>query len=63
VEENNLGWVAEVGDYAKLNSKLKAISECGKLDLKKMKNSVWENSNYAFDLDKQIRLLLEEDVF
>lgn len=63
VKENNLGWVAEVANYTDLNSKLKTISECGKLELEKMKKSIWENSNYAFDLDKQIRSLLEEDVF
>ncbi len=63
VRENNLGWVAEVGNYTDLNSKLKTISECSKLELEKMKKSIRENSNYAFDLDKQIKFLLEEDVF
>ena len=58
-----MGWVAEVANYTDLNSKLKTISECGKLELEKMKKNIWENSNYTFDLDKQIRSLLEEDVF
>jgi len=63
VEENNLGWVASVGDYSDLNSKLKTISEFTRLDLENMKKSVWETSNSIFDLDGQMKHLLTEAVF
>jgi glycosyltransferase involved in cell wall biosynthesis len=63
VEENNLGWVASVGDYSDLNSKLKTISEFTRLDLENMKKSVWETSNSIFDLDEQMKHLLTEAVF
>lgn len=62
VEKNALGWVAKVGDYSDLNWKLKTISEYSKLEIKKLKNNVLKTSNSVFDLDKQIKLLLE-DVF
>ena len=63
VEENDLGWVAKVGDYSDLNSKLKTISEFTRLDLENMKKSVGETSNSIFDLDEQIMNLLTEEVF
>lgn len=63
VKENNLGWVASVGDYSDLNSKLKTISEFTRLDLENMKKSVWETSNSIFDLDVQMKHLLTEAVF
>ena len=63
VEENDLGWVAKVGDYSDLNSKLKTISEFTRLDLENMKKSVGETSNSIFDLDEQIKNLLTEEVF
>lgn len=63
VEENKLGWVAKVGDYSDLNSKLKIISECSNLDIATMKEIVRKNSKANFDLEKQIKILLEEDIF
>ena len=63
VEENNLGWIAKVGDFSDLNCKLKTISNCTKMELEKKKKNVWSISNSIFDLDKQIRMLLKEDVF
>lgn len=63
VEENKLGWVAKVGDYSDLNSNLKIISECSNLDIATMKEIVRKNSKANFDLEKQIKILLEEDVF
>ncbi len=63
VEENHLGWVATVGDYTELNTKLKTISEYSKLDIEKLKESVWKTCNSIFDLDKQMKHLLNENVF
>jgi glycosyltransferase involved in cell wall biosynthesis len=63
VLENNLGWVAEVGDYKELNTKLKEISIINKLQLELLKKQVFEKSKIEFDLDKQIKMLLQKGVF
>jgi hypothetical protein len=63
VLENNLGWVAEVGDYDDLNQKLIEISTINKLKLEAMKKSVFETSKAKFNLNKQVQNLLEKKVF
>jgi glycosyltransferase involved in cell wall biosynthesis len=63
VEDNKLGWVAKVGDYSDLNSKLKIISNYTNLELATMREVIRKNSKSNFDLDKQIMTLLKEDVF
>ncbi|MGV3697701.1 glycosyltransferase family 4 protein [Flavobacterium sp.] len=63
VDENHLGWVASVGNYSDLNEKLKAISELGKSALDAKKNTVFSQSQEVFDLDKQMKSLIERDVF
>jgi glycosyltransferase involved in cell wall biosynthesis len=63
VLENNLGWVAEVGDYDDLNQKLIEISTINKLKLETMKKSVFETSKAKFNLNKQVQNLLEKKVF
>jgi len=63
VIENNLGWVAAVGDYNDLNEKIKIISSVKKAELDLMKRQVFEKSQKVFDLDNQIKNLIEKEIF
>jgi glycosyltransferase involved in cell wall biosynthesis len=63
VIENNLGWVATVGDYNDLNEKIKIISTVKKTELDLMKRQVFEKSQRVFDLDNQVKNLIEKEVF
>lgn len=63
VGENNLGWVAAVGNYDDLNQKLKAISGLSKSDFDLRKQQIFNQSLKAFDLDNQIKTLVEKGVF
>jgi glycosyltransferase involved in cell wall biosynthesis len=63
VIENNLGWVAAVGDYQYLNDKLKSISEVKKSELDEMKKEIFKKAQKVFDLDNQMKILIEKDVF
>ena len=63
VSENNLGWVAAVGNYSDLNQKLKVISEMPKSELDKMKKEIFKEAQKTFDLDNQIKSLIEKYVF
>jgi glycosyltransferase involved in cell wall biosynthesis len=63
VLENNLGWVAEVGDYEALNQKLIEISAMDKLELDAIKKLVFETSKNKFNLNEQVQSLLEKNVF
>lgn len=61
--ENKLGWVVKVGDYDALNKTLIEISAINKLQLKLLKKEVFEKSKIEFDLDKQLKILLQKGVF
>ncbi len=63
VEDNDLGWVAAVGNYADLNQKLKFIASLDKPYLQEMKRQVFKKAECEFNLDNQIRSLIEKDVF
>jgi glycosyltransferase involved in cell wall biosynthesis len=63
VRENKLGWVADVGDYAALNERLIEISKLNKSELDLMKKAVFKQSEKVFNLDVQIKELIEEKVF
>jgi len=63
VEENQLGWVASVGNFEALNEKLVAISQLNKADLALMKTRVFNKALLAFDLDNQLKDLIEKGVF
>jgi glycosyltransferase involved in cell wall biosynthesis len=63
VIENNLGWVAAVGDYNDLNEKIKIISSVKKAKLDLMKRQIFEKSQRVFDLDNQLKNLIEKEVF
>ncbi len=63
VEENQLGWVASVGNFEALNEKLVAITQLNKADLALMKTRVFNKAQLAFDLDNQLKDLIEKGVF
>jgi glycosyltransferase involved in cell wall biosynthesis len=63
VEENNLGWVAQVSNYKDLNEKLVEISKLSKTELGEIKKRIFIDSQKIFNLDKQIKDLIEKEVF
>ena len=63
VEENQLGWVAAVGNFEVLNEKLVAIAQLNKADLALMKTRVFNKAQLVFDLDNQLKDLIEKGVF
>ena len=63
VGENNLGWVAQVGDFESLNITLKEISKIGKGEIQTMKKQVFESSEHKFNLDFQIKELINKGLF
>ena len=63
IKENNLGWIAAVGDYHDLNKQLLLISKIEKSELEMMKKSQFSAVKMTFDLDCQMKNLIEENVF
>ncbi|WP_291122576.1 glycosyltransferase [Flavobacterium sp. UBA6046] len=63
VKENNLGWVAEVGNFENLNFTLIKISKEGKEQIQQMKKIVFDYAENNFNLDFQMTGLIEKDVF
>lgn len=63
VRENNLGWVAGVGDFDSLNSTLIEISEIGKNQIQLMKKQVFIHATLNFNLDNQMKTLINKDLF
>lgn len=63
VRENNLGWVAQVGNFESLNSTLIEISKTGKSEIQIMKTTVFESAEHKFNLDFQIKELINKGVF
>lgn len=63
VHENNLGWVAEVGNFDSLNAVLKDISKLKKTELNQMKKNIYTVSKTRFDLNEQIINLIQKEVF
>ena len=63
VNENNLGWVANVGDFESLNSTLVEISKRGKTEIQMIKKQVFETAQKEFNLDLQMKNLIKEGVF
>lgn len=63
IKENNLGWIAEVGNYHDLNEKLLQISKIEKSELYLTKKMLFEKVKKVFDLDNQMKKLIKESVF
>jgi len=63
VAEDNLGWVAKVGNYSELNEKLKEIALLSKSELDEMKKRIFYTAQQKFNLDNQMNDLIEKNVF
>eukprot|EP01136_Pigoraptor_vietnamica_P045021 Opistho-1_new@22486 len=63
VAENNLGWVASVGNYDDLNATLKTITASGKSELDAKKKQIFNRAELEFNLDNQIKNLIGKGVF
>jgi glycosyltransferase involved in cell wall biosynthesis len=63
VEENNLGWVAQVEDFKDLNEKINLISKLNKSKLDLMKKVIFNHPQKVFNLDNQMNNLIKNDVF
>lgn len=63
VEENNLGWVVPVEDFKNLNDTLKQISEFGKEEIQIMKKTIFLHAKSHFNLDEQMKKLIENNAF
>lgn len=63
VIENNLGWVAQVGDFESLNATLNQISKIEKLKIQELKNKIFDYSKNNFNLDLQIKQLIAKEAF
>jgi glycosyltransferase involved in cell wall biosynthesis len=61
--ENNLGWVAQVGNYDDLNAKLLEIAALPPVEIQKMKRLVFDRSARHFNLDVQMKNLIGQGVF
>lgn len=63
VKENNLGWIAPVGNFTSLNTTLIEISKTGKESIQTMKKQVLDAATDNFNLDYQIKNLINKGVF
>jgi len=63
VSENQLGWIAAVENFSSLNTILEEISKMKKSDIQLMKNRIFEHSKTHFNLNLQIKNLIEKEVF
>lgn len=63
VGEFELGWIAEVGNYKELNRVLQTISKLKKEEIQLLKQKVLEQSQANFNLEIQIKNLIEYQVF
>jgi glycosyltransferase involved in cell wall biosynthesis len=63
VKENNLGWVAQVANFESLNTALIEISKTGKEPIQMMKKQVFDYADNHFNLDFQIKNLINKEVF
>ncbi|MBW1657439.1 glycosyltransferase family 4 protein [Flavobacterium quisquiliarum] len=63
VEENNLGWVVPVEDFKGLNDALTKISETGKNEIQNMKQIIFQHAKSNFNLDQQMKNLIESNAF
>ena len=63
VKNNKLGWVVPVENYGALNQHLQVISTMPKSELEVMKKQIFIRAQKEFDLDFQIKSLIEKGVF
>lgn len=60
---NDLGWVAEVGDFDQFNTRLFEIASMDRIALHRMKQQVFNHAAQHFSLDVQMKELIEKGAF
>jgi glycosyltransferase involved in cell wall biosynthesis len=63
IRKNNLGWVADAGEFTSINNTLIKISETGKGEIQLMKKKVLLHATRNFNLDNQIKELIADKFF
>jgi glycosyltransferase involved in cell wall biosynthesis len=63
IEDYKLGWLANVGDFDSLNDTLIEMSKKGKEAIQIMKKQVFESAQKKFNLDYQLKKLINQGVF
>lgn len=63
VLENNLGWVADVGNYTQLNEELNRISKMSPSAIFEMKKRIFAESQIHFNLDNQMKQFVKKGLF
>ncbi|HEY6144084.1 MAG TPA: glycosyltransferase family 4 protein [Flavobacterium sp.] len=63
VKENDLGWIAQVGNFESLNTALIEISKTGKEPIQMMKQKIFNYAESHFNLDFQIKDFINKGNF
>lgn len=63
VIENELGWVVPVGDFDAMNRQLQEINRLSKTELHQKKLQTSKKSKAEFDIQKQVKSLIDQNVF
>jgi len=63
VKKNNLGWIAPVEDFATLNQTLIEIDKKGKEGIQLMKKAIFDHAKIHFNLNNQMKELIQKQVF
>lgn len=63
VENNNLGWIAPVEDFERLNATLIEINTTGRVQIHLMKKNIFNHAKIHFNLDSQMNNLIEKNIF
>jgi glycosyltransferase involved in cell wall biosynthesis len=63
VEEYDLGWVVPVGDYTALNAQIQEINRLSKSEINQKKSLIFRKTQEVFDIQKQVKTLIDQEVF
>ncbi|MCZ8168357.1 MAG: glycosyltransferase family 4 protein [Flavobacterium sp.] len=63
VANHGLGWVVPVGDFSDMQHQLLEINALDKSELAALKTKVFEQSQMNFDIEKQVKGLIDQGVF
>ncbi|WP_297517904.1 glycosyltransferase family 4 protein [Flavobacterium sp.] len=63
VANHRLGWVVPVGDFTAMQQQLQEINSWDKSDLSALKTKVFEQAQTVFDIEKQVKDLIAQEVF
>lgn len=63
VAHHGLGWVVPVGDFSAMQHQLLEINALDKSELAALKTKVFEQAQTNFDIEKQVKSLIDQGVF